>query len=77
MNKTQRKKLEKLIDQIAEIQEQVESIKDQEQGKLDNMPENLHYGERYSQIESIVSSLEEAASSLDIAKDDIQSSIEQ
>lgn len=77
MNKSQRKQLEELLDKITELQEQVEFIRNEEQEKLDNMPENLQGGERYSQMENAISCLDDAVSHLQSAYDDIQSSTEQ
>lgn len=77
MNKSQRKQLEELLDKITELQEQVEFIRNEEQEKLDNMPENLQGGERYSQMENAISCLDDAVSNLQSAYDDIQSSTEQ
>lgn len=57
MNKNQRKELEKLLEIINEVQTQIDFIKDEEQEKLDNMPENLQNSERYSQMEEIINAL--------------------
>ena len=76
MNKNQRKQLASLLDNITEIQEAVEFIKDEEQEKLDNMPENLQGGARYSQLENAISCLEDAVSNLESAFDAIQNAME-
>lgn len=77
MNKKQRLNLETILDKIDECQNELDFIKDEEQEKLDNMPENLQGGERYSQMENAISCLDDAVSNLQSAYDDIQSSTEQ
>ncbi len=77
MNKNQRKQLEDLMCKITEIEESVEFIRDEEQEKIDNMPENLQGGERYSQMENAISCLDDALQNLQDAYENIQSSTEQ
>ena len=67
MNKERRKKidaaiqkLESLREEMAEAQEMIEEIKDEEQDYLDNMPENLQGSERYSTAEEAIMNLESA-----------------
>ena len=70
MNATQRKELANLAAQIDTIKEQLESIRDAEQEKYDNMPEGLQESERGEKfqegidtLDEIISNLEEAAES--------------
>ena len=43
MNKATRSRLREIADQLAPITEYVEEVRDEEQDKFDNMPENLQY----------------------------------
>lgn len=76
MNKNQRKQLEDIIGKILDLQESIEIIRDEEQEKLDNMPDNLINSERFSQIEEGISCLENAIDNLQTSCDDIQEAIE-
>ena len=50
MNNTRRKKLSRLAEQIEEIKEALEVLKEEEESYQENMPENLQGSERYEQI---------------------------
>lgn len=76
MNKTQRNQIEKWIDSLTEIKEGVESMQEEEQDKLDNMPENLQESERGEQMQNGIENLEAAASSLEEAIDYLESAQE-
>ena len=76
MNKTQRNQIEKWIDSLTEIKEGVESMQEEEQDKLDNMPENLQESERGEQMQNGIENLEAAASSLEEAIDSLESAQE-
>lgn len=77
MNRTRRNELAKLkerIDnvqtEIYEIMEALESLKDEEQEYLDNIPENLQGSERYDRAEQAVDSLEQAHDTLETMHDE-------
>jgi predicted nuclease with TOPRIM domain len=76
MNKTQRNQIEKWIDSLTEIKEGVESMQEEEQDKLDNMPENLQESERGEQMQNGIENLEAAASSLEEAIDSLNDATE-
>jgi len=76
MNKTQRNQIEKWIDSLNEIKEGVESMQEDEQDKLDNMPENLQESERGEQMQNGIEDLEAAASSLEESIDFLMSATE-
>ena len=66
MNKKQRKQLQELCDQAEEIKQEIEMIRDDEQEKIDNLPDSLQgsskedeYQEGIDALEEIISSLEE------------------
>ena len=76
MNKKQRNQIEKWIDSINEIKDGVESMQEEEQDKLDNMPENLQESERGEQMQNGIKNLEAAASSLEEAIDNLNDATE-
>lgn len=66
MNKKQRKQLQDLCSQVGDIKCEVETIRDEEQEKIDNLPDSLQgsskedeYQEGIDALEEIISSLEE------------------
>lgn len=66
MNKRQRKQLSDLCDQVGTIKDEVEMIRDDEQEKIDNLPDSLYgsskedeYQEGIDALEEIINSLEE------------------
>jgi methyl-accepting chemotaxis protein len=75
MNKAQRKRIATLIEElqgissalaecssIEDIQSTIEEICDEEQEKLDNMPEGLRNGDKGSELETKIEALSEAKS---------------
>lgn len=69
MNRKRRgrlKEAERLLGQARNI---VEDVLEEERDSLDNCPENLQSGERYSIMENAVSELEDAISSIDEASE--------
>src|SRR6266436_3051565 len=55
MNAQQRKALSKLISELEDLNSRGESIRDEEQEKLDNMHENMKIDDKGSELENIVS----------------------
>ena len=49
MNKTTRKKLSEIIDELQPLKETLEELADEEQDKADNMPENMQSSEKHDQ----------------------------
>lgn len=67
MNATRRKEISKVLKRLYELVEDmsdllgdIETIKDDENEALENIPESLQESERYTQIESAANSLEAA-----------------
>lgn len=60
MNNDRRKRLQKIVDQLAELGEQIEDILADEQEAFDNMPESLQTSERGMAAEEAISNLEMA-----------------
>lgn len=65
MNKQRRKDIDTIISSLEEIREQIQTVLDEEQDYLDNIPENLQNSERYETAETAVSELEEAEGIID------------
>ena len=59
MNKQRRNRLQKVIDKLEELKEEVSSICEEEQEAYDNMPEGLQDAERGQQIYENISNLED------------------
>lgn len=84
MNKERRKRLEKIIVELeniqttldAEIREALEEIKSEEDEALENLPENLRYSERAESMENAINQLEDSDYTLSNIVDDIQSLID-
>ena len=76
MNNSRRTLLSKATDFIEKTIEIVEEVRDEGQGSLDNIPENLQNTERYETMEQAVKSLENALDSLNEAVDEIDSAMD-
>ncbi len=76
MNKQRRNRLQKVIDKLEELKEEVASICEEEQEAYDNMPEGLQEGDRGSQIYENISTLENQESNFDDLIDYLQEVIE-
>jgi len=68
MNKDTRKQLTDKIGTIEELISELETIRDEEQEKYDNMPEGLQSGEKGEAMQSAIDALESAISSADEVK---------
>ena len=65
MNKQRRNRLQKVIDQLEELKQEVSSICEEEQEAYDNMPEGLQDAERGQQIYENISNLEDREGDFD------------
>ncbi len=65
MNRTRREAIDDLIEQLENIQQQIETLKDEEQTAYDNMPEGLQCSERGETITEAIDNLESAESSVE------------
>lgn len=72
MNKTRRKELEKLYEQLNDIVCTLCDLKDEEEDAYNNMPESLQYSERgevmqenVDKMQEIIDALEEQQSAID------------
>ena len=76
MNKMNRKQLNDLISRIETIHEELAEIKDGEDEKFDNMPENLQDSEKGEALSEIIDFLDSASESLNESVESIQSAID-
>lgn len=67
MNNLRRKRIAKLVDVLSNVKEAFESIAEDEEEYIDNIPENLQNSSRYEQAEEALDSLNYVVSSLDDA----------
>ena len=67
MNNKRRAILKKSIDTLEIASNYINTVLDEEQDSLDNMPENMQASERYENMENAVDCLEDAESSIDDA----------
>ena len=65
MNKARRKDLTRVIALIEEARGILETVKDEEQEALDNMPEGLQQSERGETMEQYICTMEEMLDALD------------
>lgn len=72
MNKSRRAEIDALNEQIAALIETAETIRDDEQEYLDNIPENLLGSVRYDNAESAVDALDEAIDALTTASEQLE-----
>ena len=69
MNKRQRKQLNELSEQLGDIQCEVEQIRDDEQEKIDNLPDGLQGSATEDKYQEGIDALEEIISAIEDAKD--------
>lgn len=65
MNKARRKQIDDVIRKLDDLKMEIESILDDEQDYLDNIPENLQGSERYDAADEAVSYLSDASETID------------
>lgn len=71
MNKQQRTKLEEIKDQLEDMILNIRKEAESEQTKFDNCPEGLENSERFQAIEEIASDLDDIVSTLEQASSDL------
>ena len=84
MNNDRRKALRKvaeefkeLIGKLADCRMELETLRDEEQECLDNMPENLQGSDRYQAAEDAISAMDDAISTIeDFEVSDVEDNIE-
>lgn len=73
MNKYRRTVIAELLNQLVEIYNNLEAVKDEEEEALENYPENLRYSERGEAMQEAFDNLEEANGAISEAIDLLQS----
>ena len=68
MNRERRKRLQEAFDKIAEAQEILSEVRDEEQEAYENLPENFRYGERGEEMQGYIEMIDEADGYFDDAK---------
>lgn len=76
MNKMNRKQLSDLISRIETIHEELDEIKDGEEEKFDNLPENLQDSEKGEAFSEVIDFLDTAVEDLNDAVEQIQNAID-
>ncbi|MBE6564197.1 MAG: hypothetical protein E7655_02830 [Ruminococcaceae bacterium] len=71
MNNKKRARLSLARSRLEEAKSFVETVKDEEEDCLNNLPENLQEGDRYRMMEEAVDNLSEAIEHIDGAMDNI------
>lgn len=69
MNKARRKLITELQERLISLRDDLQSVHDEEQEYLDNMPEGLAQGQKGQDAEDAVDKLASALSSIDEASD--------
>lgn len=72
MNNTRRKAIKKLMGALADLRDQIEFIRDEEQDAYDNLPESLQESDRGEAMSTAVCNLEDAMEDLDLAIDALE-----
>lgn len=67
MNKNRRDRLAKLSDQISDIMEKLEELRDEELEAFENLPESLTSSERGETMQTAIGAMDDALSSLENA----------
>ena len=72
MNPNRRDRLARLNDQIFDIMEKLEELRDEELEAFENLPESFNSSERGEAMQTAIGAMDEALSSLDNAESRIQ-----
>ncbi|MBO5416771.1 MAG: hypothetical protein J6A83_09100 [Clostridia bacterium] len=65
MNKARRAEINRIIEAISALKEDIEAVLEEESEYMENMPENLQCSEKHEVAEEACSQLEEAAEYID------------
>ena len=76
MNAKQRKELQGYADSLDEIRSNIETMMEEEQSKLDNMPEGLQESERGEAMQNAIDQMEYGIDSLQEAIDNLTEILE-
>lgn len=76
MNKARRAELNRIINAIQELKNDLEVVHDEEEDAMDNMPESLQDSDRYYAMEEAVDSMDDALDELDEVIEFLESAME-
>jgi prefoldin subunit 5 len=76
MNKQRRTRIEKIAASLAELQSDIELVRDDEWEAFDNLPEGLQESERGDRMQEVIDCLEEAISNIDEAIENLNTAAE-
>ena len=65
MNAQRRKSIQEVIDQLRDLMDTVEMLRDEEQEAYDNLPESIQYSERGEAMSESADNLDSAYNSID------------
>jgi flagellar biosynthesis chaperone FliJ len=65
MKKQRRKEIQRVIDAITPLRDDIETLKGQEEDYYDNMPENMQLGEKGDKVQDAINNFEQALDSAD------------
>ena len=69
MNKERRKRIEEIQDKIAELQADIQWLKEEEEEAHDNLPDGIRDGERGDAMQEAIDAMENADNALQEAYD--------
>lgn len=69
MNKTRRAAIAKIVSTLEQAYADLETLRDEEQGGYDNLPESFQNGEKGEAMQEAIDNMDTALDELDSAKD--------
>ena len=75
MNRSRRDKLRQALNLLKCAEASIENICDEEKDSLDNVPENLQSGDRFSMMEDVIDYLEDAIQNIQDAANSIDDAL--
>lgn len=76
MNAKRRKSLKEIFEQVSELKNQLENLREEEEEYTENMPENLWGSERYEKAQEHINDMGEAEDNLESAINLIESIVD-
>ncbi len=76
MNILRRKTIQKIIDNLYDLKNQLDDVFDDEQEYRDSIPENMQGGERYERADEACDNLSEAVEGLDEVISSLEAAVE-
>ena len=67
MNRSRRKRLAEAFEKLEEVKAILESVKEEEEESLENLPDNFRYGDKGEEMQNYIDMLDEACGGLEDA----------